>query len=48
MKRRASISFAEALVEKAQQSIAQTVAPEQVKISLLFLLDQYEALSIQL
>ncbi|TVY01484.1 IS110 family transposase [Paenibacillus cremeus] len=48
MKRRASISFAEALVEKAQQSIAQTVAPEQVKRSLLFLLDQYEALSIQL
>jgi len=48
MKRRASISFAKALVEQAQQSIAQNVAPEQVKRSLLFLLDQYERLSSQL
>jgi transposase len=48
MKRRASISFAKALVEQAQQSIAQNVAPEQVKRSLLFLLDQYERLSEQL
>lgn len=48
MKRRASISFAKALVEQAQQSIAQNVAPEQVKRSLLFLLNQYEQLSTQL
>ncbi|NHN35639.1 IS110 family transposase [Paenibacillus agricola] len=48
MKRRASKSFATALVEQAQQSIAQNVAPEQVKRSLLFLLDQYERLSTQL
>jgi transposase len=48
MKRRASISFARALVEQAQQSIAQDVAPEQVKRSLLFLLDQYETLSTHL
>ncbi|WNR46886.1 IS110 family RNA-guided transposase [Paenibacillus roseipurpureus] len=48
MKRRASISFAKVLVEQAQQSIAQNVAPEQVKRSLLFLLDQYERLTTQL
>jgi transposase len=48
MKRRGSISFAVALVEQAQQSVAQTVAPEQVRRSLLFLLDQYDALSSQL
>lgn len=48
MKRRASISFAKALVEQAQQSIAKDIAPEQVKRSLRFLLDQYEQLSSQL
>lgn len=48
MKRRASISFARALVEQAQLSIAQDIAPEQVKRSLAFLLDQYEQLSSEL
>lgn len=48
MKRRASISFAVALVEQAHQSIAKDVAPETVKRSLAFLLDQYEQLSTQL
>ena len=48
MKRRASKSFAIALVEHAHQSIAKDMAPETVKRSLAFLLDQYELLSTQL